>query len=714
MKTVVVLAALCATSPASAQSEEALRAFNKQIAATWSGVRPLIHEKLQAGLGSFVGRHVAGARVREAHLEFLDLDSPPIVNALHPKLVSVRVPGGQWRIGIKLQLEYKNRVFKKRTNVHLSVRNLWIGLKVLLDDRDPERPRVADVLSGFDYDLRVDSSNALLGPLTSTFSGFLSSGVTKDIARIVLRQYLNDFVVGWPPAVHGKAIPVQRIAGTMDLEGAARRIRDRVLAEQMPHDLVVDAVYENGRRKGFVRQADSTIYTGHWLAAQAIAYKVTRDPEAQRAATRALEGIRRALALGSNSDSLRGSTATIASLPSDRRGRLVRYAARSSDRIEEGRTYLGSFTEKPGSVVPVKVIDGVEWVGYPKEITRDQYVGVLQGLAWSLASLDDPHALAMAREATTGIARFVLDGGWTVTDPAGKPTVSFLGQFPHQVALLVTANLANPGEFGDDLAAQGALAEMIWFNAWIDAADPHGSYFKFDLMQTSLSTLLQFDKSAARWPKYQYAQRILWKAVGHHQNPYFAAVAAKAFPEKANSLRSEIEETLKQWLSRPMDDGMPSDIVTSQMYQNVVGRGWQKYEPKVGFSFGVGGEVQEEEGGFYSDSVIPIRDRVPRSYLWGRSPFHVGMPKPNSKTITHFSGTDFQLAYWMARHLGLVSPPPDRSVVPPVKAATPPVVPKSFQGSPSPTPVTTGKGNFIIRIDMKSIARRWKRFLRRF
>ncbi len=723
MKTVVAFAVVFTASPLWAQSEEAKRVFNEQLATTWNEVRAQIHEKFLSGIGSLVGNDVAGARVRKAHLVSLNLDSPPVVDALSPEFISLRVPAGQWGLEVKAEVKWEEWIRKKKlfsvtisktTNVRITVRNLWIGLKILLDARDPERPRVVSVLPGFNYDLHVDSPNFLLGALLRTFSGFVSSVVTKDIARIVLRQYLSDFVAGWPPRVHGTATSLGRTAGTMDFEGAAKRIRVRVLKEQMPHDLVVDAVFENGRRRGFVRQADSAIYTGHWLAAQAIAYKVTRDPEAQRAAMRVLEGIHRALAIGSNPDYLIGSTAAMNSLPPTHQGRLVRYAARADDSIENGKSYRQDFTEKPGSIVPAKIIDGIEWIGYPKAITRDQYAGVMQGLTWALASLDDPRALAMARDAATKIANFVIDNRWIVTDPTGKPTVGFVGQFPHQVALLVMANLADPSRFGSALAKQGALAELIWFNAWIDATDPHGSYFKFDLIHTALSTLLHFDKNAARWPKYQYAQRILWKAVGHHQNPYFAAVAALASPERTRSLGPDVEERLQQWLARPMDDGMPSDIVTPPMYKDVAERSWEKYEPKVGFSFGVGGEVQEEEGGFYSSSVIPLRHRVPRSYLWGRSPFHVGMPKPNPTTVTRFSGTDYQLAYWMARLLGMIAPPPDRTVAPPITAPARPTIAIPVRVSPLATPESANLGNPIIQFDAGSLVRNWKGFLRRF
>src|SRR5262245_28441905 len=83
-------------------------------------------------------------------------------------------------------------------------------------------------------------------------------------------------------------------------EAAANRFATRLLRLHMPYGTILDPVFASSNPAspdystivGYTRAGDSALWTGHYLAAEAFRYQVTRSPAALANAWRAVWGIR--------------------------------------------------------------------------------------------------------------------------------------------------------------------------------------------------------------------------------------------------------------------------------------------------------------------------------------------------------------------------------------------------------------------------------------
>src|SRR5262249_54409595 len=140
---------------------------------------------------------------------------------------------------------------------------------------------------------------------------------------------------------------------------------------------------------------------GHYLAAEAFRYQVTKDPDALANAWRALKGIHLLLDItGSNV--------------------LARFAGPSSSpyaaaiQAEEGRhgIYNSSVAGEP-----------YFWIG---NTSRDQYSGVMFGLSVAFDMINDQDMRSTIRTDVTRILNYLLSHGWNVVMPDGSISTTFV------------------------------------------------------------------------------------------------------------------------------------------------------------------------------------------------------------------------------------------------------------------------------------------------
>src|ERR1043165_9083359 len=78
-------------------------------------------------------------------------------------------------------------------------------------------------------------------------------------------------------------------------ENDALAISANIQARHVPFGTVMDPIFSAPDRDdqivGYTRCGDSAIWSGHYLAAEAFRYRVTRDPDAFANAKRALDGL---------------------------------------------------------------------------------------------------------------------------------------------------------------------------------------------------------------------------------------------------------------------------------------------------------------------------------------------------------------------------------------------------------------------------------------
>jgi len=382
-------------------------------------------------------------------------------------------------------------------------------------------------------------------------------------------------------------------------EADALAISANIQARHQPFGTILDPFLDqNGNVTGYTRCGDSAIWTGHYLAAEAFRYAVTRNQEALRNAIGAMVGIRTLIDVTGNNSLAR------CIVPKDSPYAEGIVQEESHHRIGEG-TCLG----RP-----------CNWVG---NTSRDQYVGVFFGLtvAWEL--IDDPGVTNAAKELTTRLLDRLLDDDWAIKGPDGETSTVFWFRPDQKLNMLaIGAKLNNPrfnSKYGWQRFLEGGLTGAP---IAAEIADPHSSYFKFNLDALTFHHLVRFEGNRTYKGWYSDAYRLLRRNLENHGNAHFNMIDRAI--QGANAQRdAETRRLLDEWLQRPRRD----DAVDLR---------------------GVYGACWEEDR---ACDPIPVPQRVRTDFLWQRSPFLLyGGGVGNIEG----AGIDYILPYWMARYYGVL------------------------------------------------------------
>ena len=384
-------------------------------------------------------------------------------------------------------------------------------------------------------------------------------------------------------------------------ESDALRIEERIQQRHLPFSAIMNPVYaspESGEIASYSRCGDSAIWTGHYLAAEAYRYAVTKSPEALEQVRVALTGIT-VLFLVTGRD-----------IPA--RCAFRDDFAAAADIVSEERANRAYPTEFFG--------ERWTWIG---NTSRDQYLGIYFGLtaAWDL--VDD----AGVRDTIRWLVGFslgkLLDDRWSVRMPDGSSSTTFAARSDQQLTMLKLGARTDPERFGAEYREQAASqANGVFLPIAFDTLDPHSSYFKFNLAHITFFGLLASggDTASAR-SGYRNAWTILRRTTDDHQNAFFDMIARAVDGPDANRDKNAAK-LLDEWLQRPERDT------------------WVDLRAEV------------RTCGDRACDPVPVARRVPTDFVWQRSPFQI-LGGGYGKIET--AGVDYILPYWMARYYGVVS-----------------------------------------------------------
>ncbi len=383
-------------------------------------------------------------------------------------------------------------------------------------------------------------------------------------------------------------------------ESDAVSISANIQQMHMPYGAIVDPIFaasDSNQIVGYTRCGDSAIWTGHYLAAEAYRYKVTRDPAALANAWTALEGLRTLVNVTGTSVLARCAVP----VESD-------YAPGILSEEQSHGIHLGNVDQH-----------GYFWIG---DTSRDQYMGVFFGLAAAWDLIDDPAMPPTVGDLTWRMLDNLQQHDWNVVMPDGKVVSSFTIRPDDQLAMLQIGRHILPKRFGSDYS-NFALFHffLVMAPVAVDVSDPYGSYFKFNLDTITLYNLLRLENNPTRRVTYQKAYDTLRNTTDDHQNAFFNMIDyALSGP---NPLRdSQTPPLLDLWLKRPRRD----------FYVDLHG--------------------QVPVCGSLACSPIPVDLRPPTDFLWQRSPFQLS---GGGDGFIETSGIDYILPYWMARYYGVIS-----------------------------------------------------------
>ncbi|HYP13296.1 MAG TPA: hypothetical protein VEQ63_05190 [Bryobacteraceae bacterium] len=383
------------------------------------------------------------------------------------------------------------------------------------------------------------------------------------------------------------------------MQDRALAISREIQAKHLPYGTVLNPMYVSAASEQLItytRCADSAIWTGHYLAAEAFRYAVTKSPDSLAAALQALQGIRYLVEVTGPHNLLARCV-----LPTDS---PYSFGPRSEE--AHHKEYLGK-------------IEGRDyyWIG---NTSRDQFMGVFFGLSVAYEHLTDPAVRDVISGLVTRLIDRLRDNDWDVKMPDGSTSTVFWHRPDQQLAILQVGRQVNPARFSAPYNGFRSLIGVGLPMAF-EARDPHDSYFKFNLAAITFYNLLRLEaKTSSRYSDYLDAYKTFRSATAGHGNAFFNLVdRALQGPNGARDV--ETAGLLSAWLLRPTRD----DFVDL--------RG--KYDSC---------------GSDRACQVIPVPERVRTDFLWQRSPF---LLYGGGDGKIEAPGIDFILPYWMGRYYGM-------------------------------------------------------------
>ena len=383
------------------------------------------------------------------------------------------------------------------------------------------------------------------------------------------------------------------LASEADAIGISQNIR----ARHMPFGIIVDPIFaspDSDQIVGYTRCGDSAIWTGHYLAAEAFRYNVTKSAEALDNVKAALGGL----------SSLLNVTGT---------NLLARCL------VPMNSPYAQAIIQEEGSHgVYQNTGAGYYWIG---NTSRDQYSGVFFGLGVAYDLVDDAGVRTAIGSLATLLLDFLRGHNWFVTMPNGAVSTTFVGRADQQLSLLQVGRHVNSRRFSTtyDLHRFFLAPEAI-VPISVEVLDDN-SYFKFNIDSINLFNLIRLERSSFGGI-YREAYSVLRRHTDDHGNAFFNMID-RALNGPSEARDSETRRILDEWLLRPRRD-LPTDL-----------RG---VYPACG---------AEDR----ACKPIPIIQRVRTDFLWQRSPFQlVGQGTGRIET----AGIDYILPYWIARYYGIL------------------------------------------------------------
>jgi len=384
--------------------------------------------------------------------------------------------------------------------------------------------------------------------------------------------------------------------GAWAAEPDALAISANIQARHLPFGTILDPVFESFASDqiiGYTRCGDSAVWTGHYLAAEAFRYQVTRAPEA-------LDNVRKAIA---GVKSLADVTGT---------NLLARCLVPSNSPFAAGIQ-----SEEAPNGIHTNSSAGYIWVG---NTSRDQYAGVIFGLAVAYDMVDDPGVQSSISLLVTRLIDFLSGHGWTVAMPDGTISTTFLVRPDQILTLLQVGRHVNPGHFSTQYEVQSILltaAVLAPFGVDVLSDD---SYFKFNLDYINLYNVIRLDNNFTN-TVYRQAYSILRNHTAGHQNAFFDVID-RALNGPDATRDAEALALLGAWLERPVRDNYVD------LHGVVAVCGSQACRP------------------------VPVPLRPSADFIWQVIPYQLAGGQ--SGTIER-AGIDYILPYWMARYYSVVS-----------------------------------------------------------
>ncbi len=621
-------------------------AFDEQLANTWAKLLPTIDAALVTEIQKQVGQSYSGLTINSLSIMSQDFTPPPVVAitqivtpAGHPgEEVQALLPGPgtSWSIALGANVTYDLSVkilffTVKKTiteNVTLAISNLQATDEVELDTNDPTLP--VCIQTGnvqLNYDLSVLTSTSVLNSILSLLRPVIDAVLAHYVDQAL--QNLDGLIAplsGLPSATPwGAGGPaLAPFSQQPDLQQAALAVDTEIQAYHVPFGTILsctfsDTTYGQGTVTGYGGDADSAIWTGHYLAGEAFRFAVTKDAAAQANAAAAIAGIEDLL----DAERPGGGHLSRCILP---------------------MSYPGAAAQLADPTWYTTTLHGLPYVAQDS-ISRDQYLGVMYGLGCAYDFLDDPGSRKLAGSLIIRVVEYLEGNGWVAMEHDNVTWSAPFIQSPDKMVAFAALAAHVDGRFRWVFDNVAPLAYIEWLGIWTGLIDPLDGYYGWNLGQGARYHQMRLVTNPDLYMAIERAHDMERRGIGHHENAYFQCTDAAVEPSLAATLSPEIVDELRRWTARPRRDFDTQNSTNPAIAQAL-------YSVPLSFQknpSGTGALVPVSR--MEAEYPIPVDERTCTDFLWQRDPFQLdGGGDPHNEE----AGVDMVLPYWMGRYYNLV------------------------------------------------------------
>jgi hypothetical protein len=387
-----------------------------------------------------------------------------------------------------------------------------------------------------------------------------------------------------------------------------------------------DTLTELYRLRG---SGDSTIWTGMYLASQALRYMATQEPAARDEVLR----------MAAYAHHVKAVTQTP--------GYVARFVA--LDELPWNREYEGGSDAK---ILGEGEYEGYFWVD---NTSRDQYTGWWLGLSLAYEAVDDEDMRAQIRADFKDVIDTLVSNNWRIADQYGIFDGNGAAFILPTLRLSWTLQAASVGADPDYWQLFDELWDQWAWYLWIDNfswLNTYGQYFGLNLNHNTFLPLFRLIPDRQRfddlWAMWTWSVRkwVDWTHNAWYDSVYLAACHRGGYcdQDEIDAIAADVTNTLTVFVPAP---NQARNVTPPEL----------ELDP-----FSVFMADLQEQYPFIEDLFrISVRTKEPHDFenrcwsdmIWQRTPYHVSCGGTHEPTRVG-PGTDFSIAYWTAYYYGAV------------------------------------------------------------
>jgi len=394
------------------------------------------------------------------------------------------------------------------------------------------------------------------------------------------------------------------------------------------------------------------LWSGIYLASQALRYEVTGEAEAQDNARRVVSGLRD-LTRVTGVEGLYGRTMAKPGVSYD---------------------YDGSGNPE---YWPDSTAAGYEGWRYHNDVSQDGYAGLMFGYGVALLHFKDKDLLADVGQLAEEVGRHIVANGLQIVDADGEVTEhgrlyhSALDNFPGFNAMLASSFVKVAQRGGDDPDLDdyyyACMMDMRRGVDCPDIEDPNVTLGSYIESMEEMLFLFMPDKCGMNYDNFDMCYQAIYPLVRHEQDPELRArlvnvVRSGMYYNDDPTFRSmdEIGNAMFTFIYAALTGDSPDDDPRLAAAVNDAVCTLKNFPP-IKFDRFIPKGTQEEACRTRLDEPaaaerIPLSEYHFDNYLWRLDPYEIQEEdRPENRRMV-FSPEDFLIAYWLGRYHGLIGP----------------------------------------------------------